>query len=239
MVRKPLLSVIVPAYNREKELPLALIFIDRYLSAKKISYEIMVVTGNSTDKTKEIVRRFEKIIKNMRWLDVGDKANKEGWTIRQGVLAARGEWRLIIGTDNAMALEEFNKLIPYLNDGYDILVGWRSNLRKKQKIAMKFLNFWARALFLLSGISDEYCQFKCFSEEAVLKTFPLSRANDISFNLEIMSLAQKKECIIKEVPLSNEYLIKDFHWGVVDYILALCQTFKIRYYLKQCLKDTI
>ena len=66
---KPYFSVIIPAYNEAKRLPLTLIDIDRHLRGANYSYEIIVVDNNSTDATAEVVERFSHLIKNLKLLN--------------------------------------------------------------------------------------------------------------------------------------------------------------------------
>jgi len=72
MAQKPFLSVVIPAYNEAKRLPLTLIDIDKHLQKASFVYEIIVVDNNSKDATKEIAQRFTSIIKNLRVIIIDD-----------------------------------------------------------------------------------------------------------------------------------------------------------------------
>jgi len=65
-MEKPYLSVIIPAYNEAKRLPLTLIDIDKHLKNSDFSYEIIVVNDGSKDATLEIAQRFSHLIKNLK-----------------------------------------------------------------------------------------------------------------------------------------------------------------------------
>ena len=54
MNETPFLSVIVPAYNEAKRIPLTLIDMDKRLSGANFTYEILVVNDGSTDNTSEV-----------------------------------------------------------------------------------------------------------------------------------------------------------------------------------------
>ena len=71
---RPFLSIIIPAYNEAKRLPLTLIDIDKHLQNQEYSYEILVVNDGSTDQTAEIVNRFMPLIENLKLID--NKENK-------------------------------------------------------------------------------------------------------------------------------------------------------------------
>lgn len=166
MAKKPFLSVIVHARDEERKLPLALIAVDYYLADKKIGYEIIVSTHNSTDKTRGIIKRFQPLIKNLRWLDVNN--------IGQGILTAKGKWCWVVDVNSARNLSKFENYVSHLESGHDILIGSQLNA---------------------------------------------------------LSLAREKQYKIKGVPAIS-------YRGIIDYLAILCQTFRIQYYLKQCLKNT-
>src|SRR3989344_2275373 len=112
----PFLSKIIPAYNEVKRLPLALIDIDRHLSEAEYSYEIIVVNDGSNDATAETVNRFSHLIKNLRLIDNQENHGK-GWAVRQGMLSAKGNWRLFMDADNSTSIDHFNDMLPYFSAG--------------------------------------------------------------------------------------------------------------------------
>ena len=63
---KSYLSVIIPAYNEAKRLPVTLVDLDKYFKNVDYEYEIIVVDNNSTDATREVIERFSHIVKNLR-----------------------------------------------------------------------------------------------------------------------------------------------------------------------------
>lgn len=109
---KPYLSVIIPAYNEAKSLPLTLIDINKHLSDVDYSYEIIVVDDGSKDATEEVVRRFSHLMKNLRLIDNKQNHGK-GWVVRQGMLEAKGEIRLFTDADNSTSIDQFSKMIPF------------------------------------------------------------------------------------------------------------------------------
>src|SRR3989344_3750946 len=122
---KPYLSVVIPAYNESKRLPLTLIDVDRHLSEQEYSYEILVVNDGSSDATAEIVNRFKPLIENLKLIDNPQNRGK-GAAVRQGMLAAKGNWRVFMDADNSTSIIEFNKMMPYLDEGYEIVIGSRA-----------------------------------------------------------------------------------------------------------------
>ena len=193
---KPFLSVIIPAYNEVSRLPLTLIDVDKHLSQQEYSYEILVLNDGSKDSTAEMVKRFAPLVKNLKLVDNPENKGK-GAVIRQGMLEANGNWRLFMDADNSTSIVEFNKMLPYTKDGYDVIIGSRSvkgaRLSPPQPIykqlAGKAGNFVIQ-LLLVKGIWDTQCGFKCFSEEAAVKIFPLAKISRWGFDADGLGLAR-------------------------------------------------
>ena len=178
---KPFLSIIIPAYNEAKRVPLTLIDIDKRLSERDYSYEIIVVSDGSIDSTAEIVNRLSKIIKNLRLIDNSENHGK-GWVVRQGMLSAKGNWRLFTDADNSTSIDQFDQMVPFFSagggsafgrkDSYDIVIGSRAikgaRLEPPQPFLKRILGKLGNLIIqimLLKGFKDTQCGFKVFSEE--------------------------------------------------------------------------
>jgi dolichyl-phosphate beta-glucosyltransferase len=204
---KPYLSVIIPAYNEAKRLPLTLIDIDKHLSGADYSYEIIVVDDGSKDATEEVVRRFSHLIKNLRLID-NKKNHGKGWVVRQGMLEAKGKIRLFTDADNSTSVDQFNKMIPYFREGYDVVIGSRDIEGAKlvppqpwhKRLAGDIGNLIIQVL-LLPGMWDTQCGFKAFTEEAAKEIFSIAKINRWAFDVEALSLAKKLGYRIKEIPV--------------------------------------
>lgn len=243
---KPFLSVVIPAYNESKRLPLTLIDIDRRLSERDYEYEILVVNDGSRDETLDVAERFSHVIKNLRVI-----ANKEnhgkGWVVRQGMLAAKGNWRLFTDADNSTSIDQFDKMIPYFSSGggsayggkesFDVVIGSRgikgAELHPPQRwykrILGKMGNLFIQVM-VLWGIQDTQCGFKCFSEEATEKVFPLMKIDRWGFDVEALVLAKEMGFRIKEIPVK---WVNDFRSKVSmgAYVSTLLEVVKIRWWL--------
>lgn len=240
---KPYLSVIIPAYNEAKRLPLTLIDIDRHLSKEEFSYEILVVNDGSKDATSEIVRRFSFLMENLKVVDLAENKGK-GAAVRQGMLSAKGNWRLFMDADNSTAVSEFAKMLPYFKEDYNIVIGSRSvrgaKLSPPQPLYRRLVGKLGNLLIqflLLRGIWDSQCGFKCFSEEAAERIFPLTKINGWSFDIEVLALARHFGYRIKEIPVfwSNSFFS---HVAPSSYLQVLLGMIKIWWRLKRGRYDT-
>ena len=112
----PVISVIIPVYNAEKSLKLAL---ESVFSQNYADYEVIIVDGLSTDNSLKIVDEFtSKVNKLISERDVGiyDAMNK-------GINIAKGEWLFFLGADDKLYPEVFEKVYPFLNDEYKVVFG--------------------------------------------------------------------------------------------------------------------
>lgn len=202
------LSVIIPAYNEEERLPKTLAEIDKYLKNQPYQYEIIVVNDGSKDKTAEIVEKLKPDIRNLRVINNKENHGK-GFAVRQGILEARGGYRLFTDADNSTSIEQVEKLWLEFKLGYDIVIGSRDIKgaildppqpwpRRLVGEAFKLLRKLIIGLWM---ISDSQCGFKCFSEKAAEDIFPRCKINRFAFDPEILVIGKKLGYKIKEIPV--------------------------------------
>ncbi len=234
-MEKPYLSVIIPAYNEAKRLPLTLIDIDKHLKNSDFSYEIIVVNDGSKDATLEIAQRFSHLIKNFKIIN--QENTGKGGAVKRGMLEAKGKIRLFTDADNSTSIDQFNKMILYLNEGYNVVIGSRdvngSQLIPPQpwhkRIAGNLGNLFIQVL-LLPGIWDTQCGFKAFTEEAAEKIFPLIKIHRWGFDVEILALAKKMGYKIKEIPVV--WVNSPFsHVSAAAYLQVLWEVVKIKWWI--------
>ena len=208
------LSVIIPAYNEEKRLPQTLREVDNYLRVQKYDYEIIVVNDGSKDKTAEVVKNLKSParaggeIKNLKLIDNKENHGK-GYAVRQGMLEARGEYRLFTDADNSTSINQVEKMWPEFQKEYDIVIGSRdikgAILDPPQPLYRRILGdvfILVRKLICgLWNIEDTQCGFKGFIAKSAEAIFPKCRINRFAFDPEILVLAKKRGYKIKEIPV--------------------------------------
>ena len=124
MENQPYLSVIIPAYNEAEKIVDHLKKIDTYLREKSFSYEILVVTDGPKDNTAEVVEHMKLDIPNLRLIDRKENMGK-GYTVKQGILEAKGKIRLFTDADGSTDISHFDKMRPLFDQGYDVVGGSR------------------------------------------------------------------------------------------------------------------
>ncbi len=106
------LSVVIPAFNEEKRLPETLDKIRDYLENQSYDWEVLILNDGSPDNTAQVVSEKIKTWSNFRLID--NKVNKgKGGVVKQGILEAKGDWRLFMDADNSTDISEIAKLWPY------------------------------------------------------------------------------------------------------------------------------
>lgn len=112
-------SVIIPAYNSEKTLKQCL---NSVLNQDFKEYEVIVVNNNSTDKTMEIIKEFEKKDKKVRYLF--EIKRGIGASRNTGERVAKGE--IILTTDSdCIAPRNWIKRMVEALEGYDAVQGFQ------------------------------------------------------------------------------------------------------------------
>ena len=201
------LSVIIPAYNEEKRLPETLKKISAYLKIQSYSYEIIVVSDGSKDQTAAAANSLD--IKNLTVID-NKKNHGKGYVVRQGMLKAKGKYRLFTDADNATSVDQVEKMWPLFAEGFQIVIGSRdikgADVAVPQPWWRVFLgnifNLAVQTISGLWGIWDTQCGFKGFTGRAAEDIFSRCRMDRFAFDVEVLSIARILRYKMKEIPVT-------------------------------------
>src|SRR5579862_1142578 len=119
------LSIVIPSYNEEKRLPATLNRLAQYLPTLGLRTEVLIVDDGSRDHTAEVAESFRKTISGLRLLS-NEKNRGKGYSVRHGMLEAEGDIVLFTDADLSAPIEESDKLIAALKEGYDVAIGSRA-----------------------------------------------------------------------------------------------------------------
>ncbi len=206
-----LISIIIPCYNEEKRIGNTLVAIADYIQnlPKEFphEFEVIVVDNGSKDRTQKRVLAFKEVLPNLRVLT--ESSHGKGWAVKQGMLAANGDYRLFTDADNSTEIHYLEKLLKSAEEGYDVIASSRklplSHIMYRQPWYREMLgNIFAmivRAIVPL-GIKDTQNGFKLFTKEAAEKIFPHQSTFYWAFDVEILGIAQKLGFKTKEVPIT-------------------------------------
>lgn len=201
------LSIIIPAYNEESRLPKTLERIHDYVVSRAYSAEVIVVDDGSCDGT---VRVVEEAIKKYPELQlISNNSNRgKGFSVRHGMLSARGEIALFTDADLSAPIEEADKLFAAIcTQQYDAAIGSRA-MRNMIEVRQSFLRRMAGKIFnvlvrLGTGVDfgDTQCGFKAFRRESSRIVFEQQVIEGFGFDPEILFLAQYHGLQVAEVPV--------------------------------------
>ena len=200
----PSLSIVIPAYNEERRLAATLERISEYLAAQAPAFaEILVVDDGSRDGTAEVAARFP----NVRVLRNPGNRGK-GYSVRHGMLEARGEWTLFTDADLSTPMGELEKLWAAAREGAAVAIGSRALDRTLIGVHQPYVRESSGRVFnlfvrLVTGLpfSDTQCGFKLFRSCAARKIFARQSLDGFGFDVEVLFIARRLGYSIAEVPV--------------------------------------
>mgnify|MGYP001824752780 CR=1 FL=1 len=202
---RPDLSIVIPAYNEARRLPETLAHLDRWLGSTTLRTEILIVDDGSTDRTTEVAR--EAGAEGIRLFRHEPNRGK-GYAVRRGMLAARGERRLMTDADLSTPIEELPRLMRELDHGAEVAIGSRAVAGARIEVhqpayreAMGRVFNRLVQLLLLPGLKDTQCGFKLFSARAAEEAFGACRLDGFSFDVEALFVARRRGRRLVEVPV--------------------------------------
>lgn len=216
-MKPKLLSIIVPSYNEAIKIKNSIKKIKTYVEKLKLNVEIIVIDDGSTDDTKKILNKINGII-----ILKNQKNKGKGYSVKRGILKAKGDYALFLDADLSLPIENLGKFLKFIPE-YDIVIASRkkhdSTLSKDQsdfrKLAGKIYSKFVK-LMIISKFDDTQCGFKLFNIKKTKKLFVKQTIFRFSFDVEILYLANKSKLKIKELgielknnPDSSINIIKD------------------------------
>lgn len=215
------LSVVIPAYNEERNVEKTVKQIHQFLLAENYPFEIMVVDDGSLDKTAAVVESLRASLPQVSLLR--NPHYGKGFTVRTGILAARGRFILFVDADGSTPIREVKRLFLWLTDHpFDIAIASREGQGAKREQEPYYRHLmgrvfnWVVQILALPGIKDSQCGFKLFKGKVAKEIFSRlslygEEAPEIpfaytgAFDVEVLFLARKLGYEIKEVPVSWTY----------------------------------
>jgi glycosyltransferase involved in cell wall biosynthesis len=224
--RQKELSVIVPAFNEEQSLPSLVERLTKTFKENNIDGEIIIVNDGSTDKTQEIASDLSRKFKNIMVIRHNRRKEKTA-ALHTGFNNASGKLLAMIDADLQYAPEDLTKLLDKINEGYDIVNGWRKNRKDSilRKMPSSFYNFVSRFSFGMK-IHDFNSGLKIFKRE-VFEELELR----IGTHRYLLNIAHHKGYRVSEVEIQHfprkqgksKYGASRMFWGLFDLIALRLQ----------------
>jgi dolichyl-phosphate beta-glucosyltransferase len=198
------LSIIIPAYNEAKRLPASLVKVREYLSASSWEFaEVVVVDDGSTDDTVQVAREAGvRVLQNP-----GNRG--KGYSVKHGMLEAKGEWALFTDADLSTPIGEVEKLWSALVDEpAQAAVGSRAVDRSLVGVHQPWLREAVGRVFnavmrVVTGLpfKDTQCGFKLFQSSAGREVFSRQQLDGFGFDVEVLFIAKQLGFRSLEVPV--------------------------------------
>jgi glycosyltransferase involved in cell wall biosynthesis len=225
------ISIVIPVKDEEKSLPILYQEILRVVKPLKKSFEIIFIDDGSSDNSSKIILTLQQKDKKIKLIKF------RGWFGKSAALATgfkKAEGKVIITLDADLQDDpaEIPKLLSKLNQGYDLVCGWKKERHDplSKVIPSKFWNFMTSTL---SGIKlhDFNCGFKGYKKEVVKS---LALYGELYRLIPILIADQQYK--ITEIPIHHrprKYGQSKFGWnrflkGFLDMITVVFLTKFIR-----------
>jgi dolichyl-phosphate beta-glucosyltransferase len=201
-------SIVIPAYNESARIEATLQRVLAYVAERGWDAEVIVVNDGSRDDTVQKVQRLAAGNPRLRLLENPGNRGK-GYSVRNGMLNARGGVLLFSDTDLSSPIEEAEKLFAAIAEGADIAIGSRwlqSELQTERQPLYR--QFFGRAFNLVLRATlglrfkDTQCGFKAFTRRAAEAIFPLQLIERWGFDPELLYLAGRFGFRVVEVPVA-------------------------------------
>jgi glycosyltransferase involved in cell wall biosynthesis len=215
------ISVIVPSYNQKKYIERTLLSI---IGQNDLNIELIVVDGNSTDGTIELLYKYEKFIDVL----IIEPDNGQASAINKGLKIATGDWICWQNSDDTFSLNAFSLLRSHISKHpfADLIIGninlidSEDRLKRDLKYVLPTFNsilsegmiisnqaaFWKRELHIKIGYLNEDLEVG-FDFEWFLKILKVAKASHLNFTLGNLRLHQETKSYLKSELFSSEYKI--------------------------------
>lgn len=227
------LSLVVPAYNEEKNIISVVTQMLQFLDLHFNSFELIIVDDGSKDKTVDQLHTINHL--GLKILPLGVNQGK-GQAIKKGMSVAKGKYCFFTDADLPYRLDSILEAIKvFKNKQSDLVLGSRHLYHETpdhdyplhRKIMSKVFSLYI-TLTLNLGISDTQCGFKGFTQEVSKKIFPMITIKGFGFDVEMLFIAKKNKYKIESIPVNMNYTDDSKVNILTDSIKMMGDTLKVR-----------
>lgn len=164
----PEISVFLPVYNEEPNLRPLHAKLDAALKTLGRSAEIVYVDDGSNDGSLNILRELAEVDSRVRVIALRRNYGQTA-AMAAGIDAARGKVLIPMDADLQNDPADIERLLNKLDEGYDVVSGWRKN-RKDKMVTRKIPSMLANRLISWIGgvpLHDYGCSLKAYRRESL------------------------------------------------------------------------
>ena len=220
-------------YNEEARIRGTLDRVVSFLAEWHHTWEVIVADDGSTDGSGRIIEEFTALYSNVRLLKLPHRG--KGWAVKNGMMGAQGEYRLLCDADLSVPIEQVERLLPPQTDGADIAIGSREapgarriGEPERRHIMGRAYNMLVRFL-AVPGVHDTQCGFKCFRGVVASQLFQGKTVDGFSFDVETLLRARRAGMALKEIGVDWHYREHSKVRPLRDSLAMTCDLLKIRW----------
>jgi len=161
-------SIVVPFFNEVENLAQLYEEVSRAMASTQKSYEIVFVDDGSTDKSSELVEKFASVDHRVKLVQFTRNFGQTAG-MAAGFQYANGRIYVAMDADNQNDPQDIPKLLEKIDQGYDVVSGWRKD-RKDKLVTRKIPSRMANKLISwLTGVklNDYGCSLKAYRAEYI------------------------------------------------------------------------
>jgi glycosyltransferase involved in cell wall biosynthesis len=232
----PAYSIVVPAYNEGERVGASLEQILRFIAERGWDAEVVVVNDGSIDNTAVVIHSYMERSPLIRLIENPGNRGK-GYSVRNGIRHARGEWLLFTDADLSAPIYEAAKLAAAIQSGADIAIGsrWvRPELMTERQ--PPYRQFFGRVFNLLLRLTlglkfkDTQCGLKAFTRRSARLVFSRQRIERWGFDPELLFLAKRLGLRTVEIPVQWAHDERSKVRPLRDGIQMFGELMRIRWY---------
>ena len=221
-----MISVVIPAYNEEENIPILYEKLKKVLENLGEDYEIIFVDDGSTDRTYEILKEIaqkDKKVKVIRFRrNFGQTA-----AMYAGFEHAKGDIIITMDADLQNDPEDIPRLLEKMKEGYDIVSGWRKD-RKDPFLSRKLPSMIANWIISkVTGVHlhDYGCTLKAYKAD-IAKNYRLYG----DMHRFLPALAKRFGAKITEIPVKHHpRLYGKSKYGIGRTIRVILDIFLVKF----------
>jgi glycosyltransferase involved in cell wall biosynthesis len=161
-------SIIVPVYNEQENLPLLFASLVRVLDREKLAWEVVFVNDGSSDASEVVLDELARLDSRIKVVHFRRNCGQTA-AMMAGIDYASGDVLVPIDADLQNDPEDIPLLLAKLDEGYDVCSGWRKE-RKDEALRRNFPSRIAnRVISWVSGVPlhDYGCSLKAYRRDVI------------------------------------------------------------------------
>ena len=161
------ISIVIPAYNEKESFPELLRQIKDAVQPMKTAYEIIIVDDGSNDGTMETLRNLKTQYPELKVISFRKNYGKSA-ALCEGFKTVQGKYVITMDADLQDNPAEIPNLIAKLEEGYDLVSGWKRKRHDpiSKTLPSRLFNFVTSRLTGIR-IHDFNCGLKAYRQEVV------------------------------------------------------------------------